>query len=420
MLANTKATNDLSRRELLGHLIRSAAVLGLSTTCPNDAHSEDDLKQGIRVIRQRMLDFIESQRVTDGVYGRYRYSASSSKPTLYSSTYAAMTRHLYRNLNELSQRQRQEWVEYLQSHQDDDGLFRDPVIYGEGWYANDPLWCGRPHLSCHVLTALSCLGAVARKPMRWLDQFLNRDDLVQWLEGRNWGKQVAWAGNEVLNVGTIMQYARDFQGNERCGAALDTIREWMTERCDPKSGLWGVKALDLDKPPELSHAVQAAYHFWLLWFYDHQAIPYADKAIVEVLRTQNAQGSFGCGVHNSSKPEDGSACEDIDSIDPLARLMATSKSHRRTIESSLKRAEAWLLSNQTEDGGFYFMRGQEFSYGHPQLTSQASEGGMFPTWFRTLTLAYLGKALPESNCGQFDWQFCRCPGLQFWNEIGTN
>ncbi|WP_437222790.1 hypothetical protein SH661x_002945 [Planctomicrobium sp. SH661] len=376
----------------------------------------EDLKQGIDAVRKRTLDFIESMRFTDGAYGRYRYAAASSKPTLYSSSYAAMTRLLYRDLKGITEAQREEWVDYLQSHQDDDGLFRDPVIFGEGWYTDDPLWCGRPHLSCHVLTAMSCLGAVAKKPMRWLDQFLNRDDLVRWLEGRDWGKQVAWAGNEVLNVGTIMQYARDFQGNDRCGAAVETIREWMTERCDPKSGLWGVGALDLREPMELSHAVQAAYHFWLLWFYDRQPIPYADKAIVEVLRTQNSQGSFGCGVHNSSKPEDGSACEDIDSIDPLARLMATSKSNRSMIGRSLMRAEPWLLSNQVEDGGFYFMRRQGFSYGHPQLTSEANGGGMFPTWFRTLTLAYLGKALPESVCGQFQWKFSRCPGLQFWDD----
>jgi len=42
---------------------------------------------------------------------------------------------------------------------------------------------------------------------------------------------------------------------------------------------------------------------------------------------------------------------------------------------------------------------------------------MFPTWFRTLTLAYLGQALPDSVVGQCDWQFCGCPGLQFWYPI---
>ena len=60
------------------------------------------------------------------------------------------------------------------------------------------------------------------------------------------------------------------------------------------------------------------------------------------------------------------------------------------------------------------MKGREFAYGHPQLSSAAGAGAMFPTWFRTLTLAYLGKGAPDSLAGKVDWQFCDCPGLQFW------
>lgn len=82
-------------------------------------------------------------------------------PVLYASTYAAMTRHLYGELDALGQRERAEWVAYLQSYQDDDGLFRDPAIYDQGWYAGDPEWCGRRHLSCHVIIALTCLGDVS-------------------------------------------------------------------------------------------------------------------------------------------------------------------------------------------------------------------------------------------------------------------
>ena len=43
--------------------------------------------------------------------------------------------------------------------EDADGLFRDPAIYGEGWYKGDPEWCGRRHLSGYVVMALACLGA---------------------------------------------------------------------------------------------------------------------------------------------------------------------------------------------------------------------------------------------------------------------
>ena len=120
----------------------------------------------------------------------------------------------------LTETQRAEWIEYLQSHQDDDGLFRDPLIFDQGWYKGDPEWCGRRHLSCHVVTALTCLGAVAKKPLRFLDPFLQPGGLVKWLEARDWARQPDFVGNEVLNVGTLLQYARDFQQDERCGPVM--------------------------------------------------------------------------------------------------------------------------------------------------------------------------------------------------------
>jgi hypothetical protein len=35
-------------------------------------------------VREKTLRFIESMRVADGAYGRYRYAAGCRQPTLYS------------------------------------------------------------------------------------------------------------------------------------------------------------------------------------------------------------------------------------------------------------------------------------------------------------------------------------------------
>jgi len=200
--------------------------------------------------RTATLGFVASLGMTDGPYGRYRYAAGSTEPTLDSSTYAAMTRDLYGDLATLSTAEREAWIAYLQSHQDDDGLFRNPVIFDQGWYAGD---------------------------------------------------------------------------------------------------------------------------------------------------------------------RESSACEDIDSIDPLARLLAHEPPHRRDdIRTALARGAEVVLAAQAADGGFQFVRGRPFEYGHPQLAAGETEGAMFPTWFRTLTLAYLGRALPACPLGAILWRFCNCPGIQFW------
>ncbi len=406
-----QASPGISRRDLL--LATACGAFGLATAGRASLAQTATRSWSFQTIRTKTLEYIESMRRPDGPYGAYLYAVGMSEPTLYSSTYAAMTRHLYHDLDSLTSQQKKEWIAYLQSHQDDDGLFRDPVIHNQGWYTGDPEWCGRRHLTCHVVTALACLGAVATKPMRFLEPFLRGEGLVKWLEARDWRSRPDFVGNEVLNVGTLIQYARDFQKDSRCAGAMKTMLDWMNaHHMNPASGLWG--GLDLNDPKELSRAVQAAYHFWLLYFYDGVEIPHPDRAVDQILRTQNAAGGFGWGVHNAANPLNSSACEDIDSIDPLARLMVARTYRRDEIRRSLRRGLERVLVNQNADGGFVFMRDAAFEYGHPALASGPNVSAMFPTWFRTLTLAYLGKALPDSVVGTFDWQFSNCPGLQFW------
>lgn len=364
------------------------------------------------------LAYIETLRVPDAPYGRYLYAAGMAAPVLYASTYAAMTRHLCGELDSLGGRERAEWIAYLQSHQDDDGLFRDPAIYGHGWYAGDPEWCGRRHLSCHVVTALTCLGAVAARPQMWLEPFCAPGGIERWLERRDWARQPDFAGNEVMNVGTLLQYARDYQGHHGADEAAQRLLERLaTHELNVETGLWG--GLDTRAPPELSRAVQAAYHLWPLFFYDHRPIPHAARAVDTVLRTQNPRGGFGWGVHNRENPWNASACEDMDSIDPLVRLASQSDYRRDDILAALRRALPWVLSHQNPDGGFVFMRGAPFSYGHQLMSSGPDVSAMFPTWFRTLSLALLAQALPDSGVGSIAWRFCECPGMQFWRGAHT-
>ncbi len=367
-------------------------------------------------MNETILNFIAVNRL-DGP-GRYRYAAGCTAPTLYSSTYAAMARHLLGDLQEMKLTERMEWVAYLQSHQDDDGLFHDPVIFDQAWYKGDRLDCGRPHLTCHVIEALACLGASTIKPISFLEPWRDPDALVRWLEERDWGERIAWTGNEIMNIGAILQYSRDFHNDSRAGEAVADLLEWLAaHHVNPDTGVWG--AVDKNDPISRSHAVQAAYHWWPLFFYDGVQPPHLDRAIDTVLATQNPLGGFGWGVHNPADPFMSSACEDIDSIDPLCRMMQVSDYRRSEIEAALRKAADWVQTNQMADGGFVFIRNQPFEYGHPQLRGEANQGAMFPTWFRLLSLALIGKALPDHTLGRVPWQFVACPGMQFWGEAGA-
>ena len=395
-----------SRREILKAVASGLLLRSMQVPCANI--EPNVLAHDMQQVRKRTLQYIESMRFYDRPYGRYRYSEDMTEPTLYSSTYAAMTRGLYNDLDMLSNIEHNEWVEYLQSHQDDDGLYRDPRIFGEGWYKNDPEWCGRRHLTCHVLTALTCLGAVASKPLVMLEPFYNKIKLIKWLEARDWGR-VDFTGNEVLNIGTLLQYARDFTKEPRAAAAVSQMLDWLSwHHMNPETGLWG--SIDVREPKGLSRAVMGAYHFWLLFFYDRALIPFPAQALASVLRTQQKDGGFGCGVHGPAS----SACEDIDSIDPLVRLLLSGTNRRDDIQAALRIAEPHVIAMQNDDGGFVWVRGTEFSYGHRLMTSGKNASGMFPTWFRTLSMAYLGKAIPDSLTAGWNWHFNNTPGCQFW------
>jgi hypothetical protein len=397
----------MTRRRFLQHIgTRSVIIASLPGISLTEKVKKADL---IKPVRMKTLSFIESMRLTDRPYGWYRFSADVTEPTLYSSTYSAMTRGLYNDLGTLSNAERRDWIAYLQSHQDDDGLYRDPRIFGEGWYKDDPEWCGRRHLTCHVLPALTYLGAVAMKPLRILEPFYEKMNLIAWLEERDWVNKVDFVGNEVLNIGTLLQYARDFKKEARAAVAMQLMLDWLSRNhMNPGTGLWG--GYDVKEPKGLSRAVMGAYHFWLLFFYERVPIPNREKALNSILDTQQKDGGFGCGVHGIAS----SACEDIDSIDPLVRLFSSGISRQDDIFTALLSAEPHVLATQNSDGGFIWIRGTGFTYGHPLMTSGNDVSCMFPTWFRTLSLAYLGKVLPDSIAGGWNWNFCNSPGYQFW------
>lgn len=362
--------------------------------------------------RDRVLGFIASCRLPDAGPGRYRYSLSTTVPTLYSSCYAAMARDLLSDLQDLTEAERQAWAAYLNDHQDEDGLYRDPVIFGQGWYEGDPLWCGRAHLTCHAVTALACLGATTRLAFDFLEPWNDLRFLERWLEERDWAKRVAFTGNEIMNVGVLLQYARDSHGDRGAGAAAAFLVDWLEgHHLDPATGVWG--AVDVSDPLWRSQAVQAAYHWWPLWSYDGRLFPCLERAVDTVLATQNAAGGFGWGVHNPADPLVSSACEDIDSIEPLARMLRQTSHRSEEVRAALTRAVDWVLSNQVADGGFVFLLGRDFQYGHPQLLGRAGEGALFPTWFRLLSLAYLAVSLPAHPLQRLAWRFVACPGMQF-------
>lgn len=346
----------------------------------------------------KTMEFISKNR--QGKYA-FSFSKTSAYSTLYSSIYAAATLSLLGKLSELSTKERQDWAYYIQSYQCEDGLFRDPVVANDIAETED--WWGWRHLTCHALIALTALGFTIQNEFKVLEPFYKAGFTTSWLEARQWKTKLDCVGNEILNYGTLLQYARDFHQEVRAANALAEMYKWLDKAQDPDTGLW---APPFNTRRLLSVGVQNAYHIWLLYFYDEKPIQYVDRCVDSCLATQNKLGGFGVQPNSS-------ACEDIDSIDPLVRFHHLTNYRHDEVKEALTKAYKWVLVNVNEDGGFVFRRGEPRRYGHKLMSSKADEGAMFSTWFRTLSLAYLSKVVDDLHLKEANWCFVHCPGYQF-------
>lgn len=367
-----------------------------------------EIRDGLTMsdVRARSLHFVESMRLKEEPYGRYRYAACQKSPILYASVFAALTRHLYGDLAGLTAQQRGEWIGYIKSFQCEDGWFRDPEVDCE--LADSVDWWGWRHLTFHTVMALACLGGVADKEFEILESFRNEAYIEKWFYDLHITQDPSPLMNAhlPLYVVTLLQYARDYQGVEWADLAVRKIIDLLNLQQDPKTGCWCTAN---GQPDLINEGVKIAYHFWVFYFYDKFPVKHLESAINSILFTQNKFGGFDYSINSS-------ACDDIDSIDPLCRMTKLTQYRETDITKALYQAVPWILANMNQDGGFVFKRGQPFLYGHEKMYSAADESNMFATWFRTLSLAYIGKCLPESFPGGFAWHFEKIPGLQFWYE----
>lgn len=348
--------------------------------------------------RDKTLGFIKEMKYGKSI-GVYRYSRSCSKPNIYSSIYACMTLSLYGELEKLSLSEKKEWIDYLDSFQSEvDGLFRDKSIMNEIFEDSD--WWGARHLTAHIISAYTQLGGKPKYKFSFLDKYSKNDtELAGLLKDIDIDNQAGSDDNKIMNLVVLMQYSRDILGNSNSDHAIKRIYAWLDKRINKETGLWG--KVDVNNKNELSRAVQFTYHIVCLYLYDNKKIKYVDKLISSVIKTQNILGGFGV-TYNSS------ACEDIDSIFLLCKLTKKEADMCEAVRTVLAKSFPWVMANMNDDGGFVFKLNEPFVYGHRQMSAKISQSAMFPTWFRTLSIAYLTKYLGIKN----GYTIIRCPGVE--------
>ena len=335
----------------------------------------------------------------------YLYSKSTSKPTLYGTVYALMTKSIL-GINIISNNEESISLEkYLNSFQDPkSGLFVDPLIDGD--FFRESNWWGAKHLAVHVCTLYTYFNFQPSYRFSFLDDYYSNSFVDKWLSRFDWNSRKIGdtdIDNEIMNICSLMQFVRDrnLHDAKKAEIALIYIKSKLMGFRN-RHTLWG--GFDLSDPAERSRMVQFAYHLLVIFAYDDELSHFDANLIIDIcLMTQNKVGGFGIKLNSS-------ACEDIDSIDIMIRFAPLSDLDRKIkVEQSLKKALCWIYFNKDRYGGYKFKFGEPFIYGHKLVGSGILEGGLMPTWFRTLSLAYIYNFLNINN----NFKLKRTPGYEF-------
>jgi prenyltransferase beta subunit len=346
-------------------------------------------------IKQDTLQYVRSLKIDDKIYN-YKFAQSQVKENLYSSVYALLVFDLYDEVKNLTEIEKKEWIDYLDSFQSEmDGLWYDKNLKNEHYDDSD--WWGARHLAIHIVAAYAALGAKPKFNISYVEKFYDLDYLKNWLDETRWNDFIEHSNdidNKIMNIGVVLQYQRDFLDNEKAKVAMEFLYEYLDSKKNKETQMWG--KCDVENPDELSRTIQFSYHLYMLYIYDKKEIKAKNKIVELTLKTQNMLGGFGVKLNSS-------ACEDIDSIELLLYL---SEANNDEVDQSIKKAFVWVLANQNKDGGFVFRRNESLWYGHDILLAKQEESMMLATWFRTLSILKIVKFLNIKN----DYHYTNVPG----------
>ncbi len=347
------------------------------------------------------LKYVDSMNISNF---EYTFSGSNKTSVLYGSVYACMLKGMFGELDNLSLQEKRKWGDFFDSFQSEsDGYFRDANLEGEE-FENKGIWgdgWGIRHLAAHIIIAYARLGFRPKHDFKFLEKYYEVEYVRQWLNSFDFSKDVWSQSNYIMNAVTLLQFARDYMDEDRADQPIKIILEWLRNSQRADTGMW--HNYELTSYHQIGDAIRGAYHFYPLFFYEDEKLPFGDKIIEVILSSQNSWGAFEDQLMASG------ACEDIDAIDPLIRFNLDTDYRTKDVKQALKRSMLWILTNLNKDGGFTFMPETPHEYGlHPLTSSLTGESNLMATWFRTLCLAYILDYLEIEN----NFELQKYPGYE--------
>jgi len=331
--------------------------------------------------RDKLIQYLDS--LYDKESGTYA-SVYGHGSTLYGTGYAVLTKYYLGIRNPCEKRT----LDFISNCQDEKtGFFVGPEL--RNWSPPiENITHTREHLLMHLtvsaLPVLTQFGQTPKFPLKFAHAFTDRDYLANWLSQRDLTK--AWLeGNNLLFIGQLLVFLRDVEKYPHADQALVQWFNWLDNRIDPATGLWGT-----DLGCNHFGGVYGGYHQLLVYYYENHPVRSPECLVDVVLNLQHPDGGF-------AEYRGGGACEDVDCVDILVNLYKLYDYRRADIRVALRKCLDHLWTLQRYDGGFPSSRFEEthIHMGIPATKTTMEHCGMFETWFRVHTFALIAEILTD-------------------------
>ncbi len=247
---------------------------------------------------------------------------------------------------------------------------------------------------------LAGLGVNPAHPLKFVDSYATSQACAAWLEQlnwstREWSRSLDWSDPAVEN-GARLRLLLSFlihesQQNPSAGidAAVNTIFDWLDERQDPISGLWG-----LNRGRRFSVPSTMAGFFAPSYFEFGRPLRNAERLIDTLVGMQHGHGLF-------SPPAEPAACAALTVVEALVRLSRVTEHRASTVKAALAYAFRPLVAGlkaalSAADIGFW---------PGPAASTWIRTSSLAMIWLNLQAVALISQRSPESFLPGAHWQF---------------
>lgn len=231
----------------------------------------------LATIRPAFESFFESRRIESGAYGQYRMHSSSSTPDYYASLDVAVSRTVMGEdfTTSLSDTQRGEWIEHLQSFALPNGQYSSTFGHNQ-LHANGMTVGGLGSLGGKQLYPADPLYAPFDEPSevgQYLENSINWSD--QWSQSHKF-----WGGLHVYSL-----------SSRATGEWQDAVFDWLDTNVDSTTGWWRTG----QQPSSDVQGLGGGAHIWPIYEHLGRDFPEPERVIDRILDMQLDTGRFGNG-----------------------------------------------------------------------------------------------------------------------------